>query len=124
MGRLDPDYQQAPNIQAHQDTPSVEIPEHIDAKFELASAVGHPELAPNAWQPDEAVDAFVVHFHLSTAKFREGILLTERTPPPQQFLSLLKCVWIMRRLKASTHLQKVGPYSHWPSYIKQLDQVA
>jgi hypothetical protein len=124
IDRIDPGYRQASNIQAHQDTAFVEVPEDIDAKFELASSVGHSELAANAWQPEEAVDAFVVHFHRSTAIFGEGILLTERTPPAEQFLNLLKCVWIMRRLKASTHLQQARPYSHWPSYIKQLDQVS
>lgn len=122
--RIDPDYRQARKIQAHKETSFLEVPEYIDAKFERASAISHPELAANAWSPEEAVDAFIVHFNQSTVKFREGILLTERTPPGEQFLSLMKCVWIMGRMKATTHLQQVGPHSHWPSYVKQLDQVA
>lgn len=124
IAKIDPEYQQAPNIQAHPEISSVEIPEHVEAKFELASTIGRPELVANAWPLDEAADALIVHFHQSTAKFREGTLLTERTPNAEQFLSLLKCAWIMRRVKASTHLQQIGPHSHWPSYIKQLDQVA
>jgi hypothetical protein len=51
-----------------------------------------------------------------------GNFLNERTPQPMQYLSLLKCVWIIRCLLQSSELRDVSQDSQWPGYIHQLNE--
>ncbi|KAK1997603.1 hypothetical protein LX36DRAFT_578104 [Colletotrichum falcatum] len=71
----------------------------------------------------EMADAFVLHYHRSTFNFTAGILVENRIPSIEQYVSLLKCVWVMRYIRESPELQQstTSSLSHWPSYIQELE---
>ena len=65
--------------------------------------------------------AFVVRLEESTRYFRPGPFLDQRTPPPNQFLSLLKCAWILSKIKTSMSLAGEQPDSLWHLYVQELE---
>lgn len=66
-------------------------------------------------------DVFLYSFYESTYRFQPGLDL-QREPPNDQYISLLKCVWLMRRIRSSEELSNAVPDSHWPSYVNELDK--
>ncbi|KAI9781265.1 MAG: hypothetical protein M1839_006057 [Geoglossum umbratile] len=98
------------------------IPPELEAIIQQAAEVDHPELRDgNLFPLSEGAEAFVIHFNNATVGFRAGLLVDGRTPSAEQYLNLLKCIWIMRKLQHTQELSNLGQQSHWPSYIKQLD---
>jgi hypothetical protein len=93
----------------------------IENKFQAAARKSRPEiLTPGDFPLQAGADAFVEHFEESTKNFIAGNFLKDRTPTPKQYLSLLKCVWIMNRLEQSDALKNASADSQWPGYIDQL----
>lgn len=68
-------------------------------------------------------DAFITSLDQSTKCFRPGLTVRERIPPVDQYLNLLKCVFLLKKMKASHELKNASPQSHWPSYVKELEEV-
>jgi hypothetical protein len=100
------------------------VPTDIEKKFQTAAEKSQPEIRTRGNFPLQAgADAFVEHFEESTTQFSAaGIFVNERTPPPKQYLSLLKCIWIMSRLKESDALRNAPNDSQWHGYIDQLNE--
>lgn len=99
------------------------VPADIERKFQAAAEKSHPEIGTRGNFPLQAgADAFVAHLEESTKIFTAGNFLNERTPPPEQYLSLLKCIWIMERLQESDALRNAPKDSQWPGYINQLNE--
>ncbi|KAJ0306405.1 hypothetical protein COL5a_003604 [Colletotrichum fioriniae] len=98
-----------------------EVPPDIEDGFQRAWVADRPN---DAFEPSlqEIADAFVIHYHKSTIEFTAGILVENRVPELGQYISLLKCVWLMRRIRGSTEFAQQGQtLSHWPSYIQELE---
>lgn len=71
-------------------------------------------------------DAFIMSLDKSTRNFKPGLTVDERKPPRPQYLSLLKCLFLMKKMKESEELEaaRAPPsLSHWPSYVKELEEV-
>jgi hypothetical protein len=99
------------------------VPADIEKKFQTAAETSQPEIrTPGNFPLQAGADAFVAHLEESTIKFTAGNFINERTPDPKQYLSLLKCIWIMRRLQESDALRNAPKDSQWRGYINQLNE--
>jgi hypothetical protein len=124
QGLLIPDVEQAMSEQHDRVIPaSIVVPSVIENKFQVAAGKSRPETLTQSNFPLQAgADAFVEHFKESTKNFTPGNFLRDRTPTPKQYLSLLKCIWIMNRLEQSEALKNTPADSQWPGYIGQLNE--
>lgn len=123
-GVVVPDLQQGILQQENRPIYTITIPPQVEEIYQQAAEIDHPDVRHADRFPSiEGAEAFIIHLKNSTTAFRAGLLVEERTPAANQYLNLLKCVWIMKRLKSSRELSISGRQSHWPSYIKQLDAV-
>ncbi|KAF2187525.1 hypothetical protein K469DRAFT_705224 [Zopfia rhizophila CBS 207.26] len=123
QGLLIPDVEQALYEQGQVPPISLSVPEDIQRKFLAAAEKTRPQVRfPGSFPLQEGADAFVWHFENSTKSFLGGNFLSDRSPPPANYLSLLKCLWIMDRLLESDDLARARDdrYSQWPGYIAQL----
>jgi hypothetical protein len=124
QGILVPDLQEVVSQLENQRSFTLTIPPELEARIQKAAEIDHPELRDGDLFPlGEGAEAFVIQFNNATIRFEAGRLADERMPSAEQYLNLLKCVWIMRRLQNTRELSNLGQQSHWPSYIKQLDAV-
>ncbi|PMD45938.1 hypothetical protein L207DRAFT_628596 [Hyaloscypha variabilis F] len=100
----------------------LDIPAEIKSRFQASAEKSYPDIRTIGNFPLQAgADSFVQYFTQSTKSFiPRGSLLDERTPPPQQYLALLKCVWIMRRLSNCEALRSAPIGSQWHGYVHQL----
>ncbi|GKT41360.1 uncharacterized protein ColSpa_01541 [Colletotrichum spaethianum] len=121
IGVLVPDLEQALARQGHRELIQLEIPRVVAEGFQKAWDAERREddLGPSL---QEMADVFVLHYHKSTVNFTAGILVENRIPEIEQYVSLLKCIWVMRRIRESAELQQsTTSLSHWPSYIQELE---
>ena len=122
-GLLIPDVEQAISEQGRAVPMPLIVPADIEKRFQSAAERSYPTVRTLGNFPLQAgADAFVTHMDESTKKFSAGNFLNERTPPAKQYLSLLKCIWIMRRLQESYELRSAPDSSQWPGYIAQLNE--
>jgi hypothetical protein len=123
QGLLIPDVSQAISDQGSTELKFLTVPPDLEKKFQTAAEHAHPEIAQAKLFPLQAgADAFMTHFENSTKRFVPGRFLNERTPTPNQYLNLLKCVWIMEQLQQSESLESCSKDSQWPGYITQLKE--
>ena len=123
QGLLIPDVGQALSEQGRVIPIPFPVPADIEKKFQTAAEESRPEIqTPGNFPLQAGADAFVAHLEESTKKFTAGNFINERTPHPKQYLSLLKCIWIMRRLQESDALRNAPKDSQWPGYINQLNE--
>jgi len=123
QGLLIPDVKQALSEQGRVIPIPFPVPADIEKKFRTAAEESQPEIqTPGNFPLQAGADAFVAHLEESTKKFTAGYFINERTPHPKQYLSLLKCIWIMRRLQESYALRNAPKDSQWPGYINQLNE--
>ena len=93
--------------------------------FERAAAVHPSKYGANGIYPlSELADALVYNYDKSSKLFKGGAMIQDRIPPFDQFLNLLKCVWLLEKVIQSPELASQAPTSHWPSYIKELRDVS
>lgn len=125
MGVSIPDLDQALGQQAKRKVHLLEIPADIDER--LYSVSLSDRLDPDgdgSFGLRELSDSFILNYNKSTVLFRSGLLVTERIPPLDQYLNLLKCVWIFKRIAVSPSLVSPERESHWPSYARQLEDAS
>jgi hypothetical protein len=123
-GVLIPDLSLALDEQAQRPLCLLDVPEPIAARFRQAALSDRPEYTDDTdFTLQDLADGFVLNYDKSTVHFRGGLLVSERIPPVDQYLNLLKCVWLHERIKDSPTLLNGGPDSHWPSYAKELEDV-
>ncbi|KAJ9642888.1 hypothetical protein H2199_004409 [Coniosporium tulheliwenetii] len=122
-GILVPNVDAAIAQQESQETSLLDIPPTFAAKFQEKASVGHPDFITSGKIPlQDGADALLRLFHRSTLEFKPGRYLRDKEPSPLQYLNLLKCVWLMQELRSSSEFNNVDANSHWPGYIKQLDE--
>ena len=122
QGLLIPDVEQALSEQRSVVVVDLDIPSEIEGRFRTAAERSYPEIRITRNFPLQAgADSFVQHFEESTKSFTaRGNFLAERTPPPRQYLALLKSVWIMRCLSNCEELRSAPTDSQWHGYVQQL----
>ncbi|KAM0232656.1 hypothetical protein ACHAP5_010663 [Fusarium lateritium] len=123
MGVLIPDLDEALDQRIQRSVVLLEVPVDLDDQFRFAALTGHPEYRiEDDFELSELSDAFILNFHKSTVNFESGMLVEDRIPTVDQYLNLLKCVWIFKRIQASPALRVADKdTSHWPSYARQLE---
>ncbi|KAM0424250.1 hypothetical protein ACHAPT_010622 [Fusarium lateritium] len=123
MGVLIPDLDEALKLREQRTTILLEVPIDLAEQFRFAALTGHSEYrAESDFELSELSDAFIMNFRGSTVNFQHGMLVTERVPPIDQYINLLKCIWLFRRIQGSRALQEADrDTSHWPSYARQLE---
>jgi hypothetical protein len=123
-GLLIPDVEQALHEQARGSLVVLVVPLEIERRFQTSAERIYPETRmPGRFPLQAGADAFMAHFGESTRAFMAvGRFVDERTPQPIQYLSLLKCVWIIRCILQSHELRSVPQSSQWPGYIHQLNE--
>jgi hypothetical protein len=124
QGLLIPDIDQAISEQGRDISVSLDVPADIAKKFQTSAEKSRPETrTPGHFPLQAGADAFVLHLEESTKKFTStGNFINDRTPLAQQYLNLLKCIWIMKQLQESGALKDAPKDSQWPGYIDQLKQ--
>ena len=102
---------------------SITLPDHILTRFTIAFNVNRPVCFEerNDWPLKEGFDALVFHFSKSTIEFNSRPELGQNVPEGPQYLNLLKCIWIMERLKSSSHFTNAGTDSLWADYMRGLE---
>ena len=102
---------------------SVALPDHILTRFTSAFNVNRPICfeTRSDWPLKEGFDALVFHFSKSTIEFNSRPELGQNIPEGPQYLNLLKCIWIMERLKSSSYLRNAGLDSLWADYMRGLE---
>lgn len=104
-------------------SPGIIVPasaeQFFDAAYHLRSLnapTGRPSLT-------DLTDAFLANFYESTYRFQPGPeLMLHRQPPNDQYVNLLKCIWLMGKIRSSEELENSVTDSHWPSYVKELEK--
>lgn len=72
----------------------------------------------------DLADAFVTHFYESTYSFQPvSRIARDKVPPDKAYLNLMKCIWLIEKLKESEEFRNVPEESHWISYLAELEKV-
>ena len=108
------------------DPPSLDttaLPDDIFTRFTVASNLDQPASfkEKSDWPLKEGFDALVYHYSRSTIEFNSRPELGQNIPEGPQYLNLLKCTWIMERLKSSSHFTNAGTNSLWADYMRGLE---
>ncbi|KAM0333945.1 hypothetical protein ACHAQA_000962 [Verticillium albo-atrum] len=123
IGILVPNMEQALAQKETHEVYTLEVPPRVADAFKRAAIQERPEYEDDMkLDLEEMADAFVLHYGNSTRDFISGMLVENRVPRPEQYINLLKCVWLMQRIRESPRLTEPAPESHWPSYVKQLEE--
>lgn len=82
-------------------------------RFEDASTDARPDLRLGASFPMQlGINAFLIHYkdESSSASFTGGFLLPPPTQSPEQYLRMIKCIWIIQRVQAcEKYIEACGP---------------
>ena len=97
--------------------PLPEIPAEIQAKFKhLRNTTGSDKIN------SLPILTGLLHTHLQHGTVeRQLAACLEQQPLCEQYLNLLKCVWILVTIKASANFLQEDPGSLWRSYVGQLE---
>ncbi|KDN60445.1 hypothetical protein CSUB01_00551 [Colletotrichum sublineola] len=122
IGVLVPDLDHALAQQSRREPIQLEIPPIVADGLQHAWTAERQQ-GSSGPSLQEMADVFVFHYDKSTVKFTAGILVENRIPDIEQYVSLLKCIWVMQHIRESPELGRTptSSLSHWPSYIKQLE---
>lgn len=71
----------------------------------------------------QLTDCFLVHLENSSLKSQLELGNHNRTPPIARYLEVLKCQFLMKKIKNSPELINAPHISHWRSYIDALEEV-
>lgn len=125
MGVIVPNLDQELNQRKKQLIELLDVPPDIAERIRTAALNDRPEYNTDAdFQLEELSDAFVLNFDNGTVKFTHGMKVEERRPSVEQYISLLKCIWIYQRIQLLAQGEYMGDDSHWPSFIIQLGEVS
>ena len=124
IGVLVPDLKAALDQQDALQIRLLPVPPEAEQKLEGVFRL-HP-----AWQEDQhpplrdIADAFITSLDRSTKCFQPGLTVAQQMPPASQYFNLLKCLFLMKKMNISEELVNATPQSHWPSYVKELEEVS
>ncbi len=103
----------------------IDIPDDIRQQLQ-AMFEEHPEHETEGFDAPplrDMADTFVTAFDKSTCLFQPDLGPGgSRDPPEDQYLSLLTCQFLMGKMLESPEYRDAPPVSHWPSYVRSLQQ--
>lgn len=117
------DLEQAEIQQRSRQTYTVPLPESYAEAFQREAAADRPDSSIGDFPLQDLADAFVTHFAISTVSFEPGQAVKDRIPDIPRYTNLLKCTWILGRMQSSAELQNANENSHWPSFVRKLEEV-
>ncbi|PKS10921.1 hypothetical protein jhhlp_002679 [Lomentospora prolificans] len=121
IGVLVPDLKTALDEKAARSIHLLAVPPNLELEFE-DDFVLHSACQVDQFPPlRDMADTFIHRLDKSTVEFKPGLTVHERIPPVVQYLNLLKCVFLMGKMKQSPELQNAYELSHWPSYVMELE---
>lgn len=94
------------------------LPPELASKF-AAAAHSKPSSGVNGLM--DYVDAAVYHFEKSTRKFVDEPPF-KITPEAQQYIDLLKCLWILRQMRSSRYFDRLCQDTLSKAYVRRLDR--
>ena len=113
---------------AQPSTPIVpRVPDYLVVRFEVAAKSTNWELVDEKKFPFySSINAFHHHFDDSTVLFKPkvtplGDFFAERTPEPEQYLNLMKSIWIIQRIKKGSEWAKASSDRLSKCYMEQLE---
>lgn len=96
----------------------LQVPPELDQRFSsVCAASGNT----TRFSLHDLVEAFVIHFEESTIKFSPGTLRDQQIPDAMHFLNLMKCIWILSRIKSSHEYIGEQPNSLWHTFVQSLE---
>ncbi|KAJ9668750.1 hypothetical protein H2201_000994 [Coniosporium apollinis] len=101
----------------------LDLPVDLDTKIHEAARKEHPEIDETGKFPiDAAPDAFIFQFNRSTRDFKAGPASNQRTPHLAQYLSLMKCIWIVQNIDKYLQFTQQEADPVWVAFVKPLKQ--
>lgn len=100
---------------------SIDIPE--DVWYILEDQFGNYGLNQRLNLQD-ITDCFLLHFGRSTAPLPFARYGEKKYPEISQYLALLKCQFLMQKIKASDEMRQPSRTSYWPGYVRALEEVS
>ncbi len=123
-GILTSNVPQAVRQQEQQLSHTLDCPPDILARIQRAAEQGHGNQRSTTTRPlSDLTEAFLLHLRQSTINFRPERTFEAPTAPPREYISLLKCVWLMAQIEEHPDLHSAFDESHWPSYVRGLKTV-
>ncbi|KIW62548.1 hypothetical protein PV04_10715 [Phialophora macrospora] len=121
VGLLTSNVPQAIQQQEQQLSHTLDCPPAIAAGFQRAAEQGPGSQRSTASRPlSDLTEAFLMHLRQSTINFLPEATFEAQVAPPKEYISLLKCVWLMTQIEQHPDLHAADDESHWPSYVKGL----
>ena len=100
---------------------SLPVPDAFEEAFQAQLDQRSSDSSDNVEPIAFWAEPLAVHLSNSTQSFRwGGFSIKDRTVRPEQYINLLKCLWILKRLESHPKLCNPAENSLWPSYISHL----
>lgn len=119
--------QDANQAQPEPVAPTLAIPAAIQEQLEEMFVL-HPDRGMNeGWSPSLSAmaDAFVRNLDIASPLDEvNGVLLEEGEDTRKQYIALLTCQFLMTKMLASADLVQAAEMSHWPRFVRSLQQVS
>ncbi|CAG9940139.1 unnamed protein product [Clonostachys rosea f. rosea IK726] len=123
MGVLVPDLDTELSQRDTREVRLLQVPDQLAEQFRLITATESLDDGSEvSFGIQELSDAFILNYNRSTVSFRGGMLVTDRRPPVDHYINLLKCVWLFEKIEICSSSQAFSPESHWPGYINKLQE--
>lgn len=113
-------------LQDQRQVHTIPIPDELCVKLE-EKFLQRPSSSREDGDPPplrELADSFIRSFEQSTNNFKPGLTVDQKMPPTIEYISLLKCQFIMAKMKSSPELHNAPRLSHWPGYVDALEDVS
>lgn len=119
QGVIVPELQQALDRQEAQ-TPLLVVPATIRDKLDDI----YDRTTPRSPSLTDLADAFVTYFNESTKDFKPASRIArDKVPPDKAYLNLMKCIWLLEKVKDTEEFRNVPEESHWTSYVAELEKL-
>lgn len=102
---------------------SIDIPYTVQGRLEAMFA---RECGPNSARRlslQQLTDCFLKHFETINVGYHLNMDPHNRMPPINRYLELLKCQFLMHKIRRSPNLAQAPQISHWHGYINSLQEV-
>lgn len=123
MYALFPEVAQERRQQTEQQFHSLSVPDHLPSKFDATFEAASGRALDESIPLQELTDCFLIHLQGSTVQFHPDPMDLNRTPPPRQYLELLKCQYLLQRIGKGEELDNLPNTSHWRGYVASLQEV-
>lgn len=123
MHALYPEVAQERRLQTEQQLHSLKVPDYLSSRVEAMFDTCSSRSSNEAISLRELTDCFLIHLEGSTVQFHPDPTDSNRTPPPLQYLELLKCQYLLQRIGDGDELDNLPTTSHWRGYVTSLQEV-